>query len=393
MNIIFRLKELTFIFLAFAIPFSVALTNISIVIFTLLWLIEGNFKNKYKKLKNTKWIISIIILTLLYLIGLIYGEFKVDSLYVLKRVLLLLFFIPLISSEFKKSTYKNSIFAFLLANFLAAIFAVGINYDLITPISSNRSISAFLLYNYHNILLSFSALFSFLLYANSSSKYSFIYLALVLVYTFSIFTEAGRAGQITFNFFFFLYAIFYLNKKIQYSFLIISFLICVNLVSYNKSPIFKHRVDHLSHIVKNDGQKKNKKIQLRDKQNKDIRYVFTDVSLKLIKEKPIIGHGTGSFYSVFKENIDKSYSNYPHKTPHNNYLYVLFELGFIGLIVFVSIFFFQILELYKNNIKNQEVLLLPFFLIFLMFFDSYMFIFSTTIFYIYMYKIFKNTFN
>ena len=40
---------------------------------------------------------------------------------------------------------------------------------------------------------------------------------------------------------------------------IISFLFIVNYLSYSNSPIFKYRVDNLSHIVQNDGKKKNVK--------------------------------------------------------------------------------------------------------------------------------------
>ncbi len=388
MKIISNLQNLTFVLLALAIPLSVALTNILIVFFVVLWIFEGDFKRKFNKLKNTKWLLSILILALLYLLGLVSGEFHSDYTYVLKRVLLLLFFIPVVTTSLSDSTYKTSIFLFLIANLISAITALLINFEIISPLFSDNSITAFLKYNYHNILLSFSALFSFMLFAKSTNKYSFVFLFLILIYSLSIFTEAGRAGQLTFNFFFFLFAIFYFKKKIKYSLLIISFLICINLLSYSKSPIFKHRVDSLTHVVINDGEKKNQTAK-----EKDIRYLFTKHGLELIYKEPFFGYGTGSFSDVFKQYTQTSYDLEKHKTPHNNYLYVLFELGLIGFLVFLSIFFFQIQDLYKNNMKNPEVLLLPFFLILLMFFDSYMFIFSITIFYIYTYKIFNNIFN
>ena len=110
MKIVSNLKDFTFVLLAFAIPLSVALTNILIGFFVFLWIFEGDFKRKFNKLKNTKWLLSILILTLLYLIGLVYGEFHSDYIYVLKRVLLLLFFIPVITTSVSDSTYKKSIF-------------------------------------------------------------------------------------------------------------------------------------------------------------------------------------------------------------------------------------------------------------------------------------------
>ena len=63
---------------------------------------------------------------------------------------------------------------------------------------------------------------------------------------------------------------------------------------------------------------------IKQSKEKDIRYLFFEESLSLIKQKPIFGYGTGSFSSVFKEN--SSYDFEKHKTPHNNYLYILFRI-------------------------------------------------------------------
>ena len=383
MNRISNLKNFFFILLGFSIPISVAFTNILIVAYSLIWIFEGDFPKKIKEIKSVKWISSLLLLISFYFLGMLYGDMHNDYSYVIKRVLLLLFFIPIVISELKPKTYILALHAFLISNLTSAIVAVGINYDFINPIFNNSAITAFLKYNYHNILLSFSALLSFLMFLKSKSKYSFLYIVLILIYSFSIFNEAGRAGQLTFNVFFVCYAIFLLRSQFKFSILIILFLIIINFFSYKNSSIFKHRVDHLTHIVQNDGQKKNK-----NSVEKDIRYLFTKTGLELIRKKPIFGYGTGSFSSVFKLETETSYDLNKHKTPHNNYLYILFELGFIGLIFFLSIFYFQIKELLNKDLINTEKILLPLFMLFLMLFDSYMFIFSITLFYIFMYKIF-----
>ena len=383
MNRISNLKNFFFILLGFSIPISVAFTNILIVAYSLTWIFEGDFPKKIKEIKSVKWISSLLLLISFYFLGMLYGDMHNDYIYVIKRVLLLLFFIPIVISELKPKTYILALHAFLISNLTSAIVAVGINYDFINPIFDNSAITAFLKYNYHNILLSFSALLSFLMFLKSKSKYSFLYIVLILIYSFSIFNEAGRAGQLTFNVFFVCYAIFLLRSQFKFSILIILFLIIINFFSYKNSSIFKHRVDHLTHIVQNDGQKKNK-----NSVEKDIRYLFTKTGLELIRKKPIFGYGTGSFSSVFKLETETSYDLNKHKTPHNNYLYIFFELGFIGLIFFLSIFYFQIKELLNKDLINTEKMLLPLFMLFLMLFDSYMFIFSITLFYIFMYKIF-----
>ena len=385
MKLLYNLRNLIFILLGFAIPVSIAFTNFLIIIFTVIWLVEGNFSKKFSYLKSLKWLWSVIGLVFFYFFALLYGENHDDALYVIQRISLLLFFIPLATTKFNQSTYSYAVLTFLLTNLLSALVAVGINFDVIEPVwLSNSSISAFTLYNYHNILLSFSSLLSFFLFTKSTSRYSFVYLLFIIIYSSSIFSEAGRAGQLTFNLFFIVYAISFFKKKILYSVSILGFLTVINFFSYNSSGIYKHRVDHLTHIIQNNGQKKNQKLG-----DKDIRYIFTVESLNLILKRPFFGYGTGSFASIFRSNTKSNYMYYNHKTPHNNFLYVFFELGFIGLLIFLSIFYFQMKDLLQVKFYKFERLILPFFYLFLMLFDAYLFIFTITIFYIFMYTICK----
>ena len=386
MNRISNLKNFFFILLGISIPTSVALTNILIGLFTFIWTIEGGFIEKFKIIKSTKWIYSLLALVILYLFGLLYGEYHSDSHYTIKRVLLLLFFIPIITSNFSSIIIRYSAHGFLFANLIAALIAISINHNLISPFFQKSSISAFILYNYHNILLSFSGLLSFIFFTKSKSKYAFLYLISIVIFSISIFTEAGRAGQLTFNLFFVLFAIYFFSQKKVYSLIILSYLITLNLISYNNSFVYKYQVKNLKHTVQNNGEIKNSK----KKKIIDLRYVFFKKSMELIPKKIFFGYGTGSFSSNFLNNNDHvlEYPNFEHKTPHNNFLYVLFELGLFGLILFLSIFYFQIKELRNKNLINNEKILLPLFMLFLMLFDSYMFIFSITLFYIFMYKIF-----
>ncbi|MDA9669023.1 hypothetical protein N9T62_00500, partial [bacterium] len=123
MKRISNIKNLVFILLGASIPTSVAITNILIGIFTFLWIIEGGFLDKIKILKSTKWIHSLLALVTLYLFGLLYGDYNSDYQFVMKRVLLLLFFIPIITSRFNHLIIRYSVHVFLFVNLIAAILA------------------------------------------------------------------------------------------------------------------------------------------------------------------------------------------------------------------------------------------------------------------------------
>ena len=85
------------------------------------------------------------------------------------------------------------------------------------------------------------------------------------------------------------------------------------------------------------------------------------------------------------------YVNHPklYTTPHNTYLYVWFEIGIFGLIILLNIFYFQIKSLSKLKGNFHRILLTIGFMT-IMFFDSYLFSFVLTIFYIYFFTVYNN---
>ena len=100
----------------------------------------------------------------------------------------------------------------------------------------------------------------------------------------------------------------------------------------------------------------------RKTKNKRKRYslLIYKIWFRIALKKPIFGYGTGSFSEVFKDYTNTTYDLNKHKTPHNNYLYILLELGLIGLITFLSIFYYQIKNLLLIGEKNFEILFCQF---------------------------------
>ena len=68
------------------------------------------------------------------------------------------------------------------------------------------------------------------------------------------------------------------------------------------------------------------------------RLMAYENTLELIKERSLIGHGTGSFENVFGNHVKYKYSDWRNRKisdPHNQYLFIAFENGLIGLLIFV----------------------------------------------------------
>ncbi|MGY8986981.1 MAG: O-antigen ligase family protein [Flavobacteriales bacterium] len=393
-NTIEKLYSILFILLGLSIPLSIATANILAGLIIICWIKEGNLRGKWKEIKTSKWMISILFLLVFYCLGIMWGNDHKNLIWIIPRLSLLLVFIVFATSKFNQSTLKWGTLLFIFSTLVSAILAILINQKIILPlhnyipiISSENSISAFTTYNYHNILLAFSSLICLFLFLEKKVQYRWILLMCIVIYSFSIFTESGRAGQLIFILFLGIYSIYYFRKKISYSIGIITFLIICIYAASQFSDQFKFRIKEAKMMIQNEMIQTNSKNPHKD-QN-DIRIVFIKESINYIKKKPILGYGTGSFGTIFKKEIKSGHEYLVHTTPHNTYLYVWFEIGIFGLIILLSIFYFQIKSLSKLEYSFHRILL-PIGFMTIMLFDAYLFSFVLTIFYIYFFTVYNN---
>lgn len=386
-NNISKVIQICFILLGFIIPISIAATNILLVIIVLLWLLEGRIKQKLVAIFNSYWNISLFALILLYFAGMFWGHNHDNALWEFQRLSLLLLFPVFTTLTLKKQTIRNGIVAFLLSTSISALFAIAINNNIILPLAEYISViskssrnSAFISYNYHNILLSFSFLISLYILIEKKTKYRYLLILCCFVYSISIFTEPGRAGQLLFNVFGLFYIFYYNKYRLLRLVTLVLLLFGFQWAIYNTTTVYKNRINKLSNVIQNNGNNGQGKAD-------DIRYVFFRETTKRIMKKPFFGHGTGSFSTVFDEQVNSGHNFKEHITPHNNYLFVFFELGLLGLISLLFIFYFQIKELLKLKDAAHRVIL-PLSFMFLMLIDSYFFIFTLTVTYMYLHTIY-----
>lgn len=385
---IVRIQQFLFVLLGVFIPTSIAITNLIIGFLALCWVLEGNFKAKFDIIKSSNWMISIFALICFYALGMLWGEQHMNADWQFQRLALLMLFPVLMTMILKQETIKRAVFVFLGTAFISAFAAIAINNSIILPLGEYFSFidpswrnSAFITYNYHNVILALATTLSLYLLIEKKSKYTYLLILFIAVYSISIFTERGRAGQVIFNLSLVFYIIFYNRKKLIRLFTLLVLLFSFQFAIYSSTNVYKDRFDALSNIIQNNGDRGMGKPD-------DIRYIFVKESLKRIKEKPIFGYGTGSFGTIFYEEVRSGHKFDRHTTPHNQYLYVLFELGIIGLVLLLLIFYYQLKEMFRKK-DGIHRLLLPLSFMLLMLIDSYFFIFILTICYMFLYTIYS----
>lgn len=383
-----KAQQALFILLGVTIPTSIAITNLVIGLLALCWIIEGGFNNKFKTIKSSKWMLFIFALIALYGLGTFWGDNHLNAVWQFQRLALLLAFPILATITISQLTIRRSVMAFLATTFISALAAILINNNIIKPLGEYLSFievsmrnAAFITYNYHNVILALSVILSFYILIEKKPKYNYLFMILIAVYALSIFTERGRAGQVIFNLSSLFYIVYYNRGKFLRLLAFIILLFSFQFIVYKTTKVYKNRFDAVSNIILKNGEAGRGKLT-------DIRYVFVRESLNRILEKPFLGYGTGSFGKIFIDEVDSGHKFYPNTTPHNQYLYVWFELGILGLILLLLIFYYQIKELLEKK-DGIHRLLLPLSFMFLMLVDSYFFIFILTIAYIFLYTIYS----
>ena len=384
---IVRIQQFLFVLLGVFIPTSIAVTNLIIGLLALCWILERNFKAKFDIIKSYNWMIALFALICFYGLGMLWGEQHLNADWQFQRLALLLIFPVLMTMNLKQETIKKAVFSFLGTAFISAFTAIAINNNIILPLSEYLSFidpswrnSAFITYNYHNVILALATTLSLYVLIEKKSKYTYLLLLFIIVYSISIFTERGRAGQIIFNLSAVFYIIYYSRRNLLRICAFLVLLFSFQVLIYNSTNVYKDRFDALSNIIQNNGDKDGGKI-------KDIRYIFIKESLNRIIEKPIFGFGTGSFGTIFDEQVKSGHKFDRHTTPHNQYLYVWFELGLVGLVLLLLIFYYQLKELFRKKDGAHRVLL-PLSFMLLMLVDSYFFIFILTTCYMFLYTIY-----
>ena len=366
-------KHILLVILSLSIPLSIAVSNITLILLMITVVFEGDLKNKIRKILSSKWMVSIIILILLYYFyWFVFGTYS-DTLWILKRVSILWFLPVFYSTKFSYKITQKAVFVFLISMFISSVIAISENYGFINLNGDNWTWSAFLKYTDHNVFLALSILILIYAYFNIalSSLIKNIFIFFLQVYLFSIFSEAGKTGQIALVLLLVVYIFQELRKNIKKLLLSLALLFMSVYVIYNFSENLQKRFEKEINMVLN-----------KESSN---RLLLLQHSVEIIKQKPFVGYGPGSFsdkFGAINEETNKIV-RYNHKTPHNNYLYIWMELGILGLVVLISIFYFQIRELKTLN-GGSIMVLLPIVYLLIMFTDSYFLSFNTLVLYIYL---------
>jgi O-antigen ligase len=345
---------------AFSLPLSRALISLFTILLPLIWLIEGNFKEKFRIIKQNKALLSFSIFLALTFISLLWTQNFDDA----KRPIRLLsyFLVTFVIATSYKPKYTTKIInAFLAGMFISEIIAYGVFFEIwhfksATP----QNPSPFMLHLDYSVFLAFSSilLLNRLFSTHYNLKEKIFFAFFFITVTGNLFLTAGRTGQVALIIGIIVMVL--LHFKFSFKSFIISLLIISSIytTAYYSSSTFQKRVSQAKNNIE-------KVIMHQNFQSSwGIRAAYWITTFEIIKEHPFFGVGIGDYIESTAKELkkDKYNSGYAKEfmstnAPHNQYLLILLQIGIIGLGVFIYfIYNFFTLHIHDKEIKEISIL-------------------------------------
>ena len=308
----------------------------------LFWLITGEFKKLPFVVKRSAVNFWALVLFSSLVIGLSYTTAPDSAAYSVLRKYRELLYIPVLSCFFTHERYRKWAWhAFIAASILTLISSYLMEFKLM---EMNRY-QTFTLKSRitHSIFIAFFGFYCLHQYFNVK-KHRLVYLLAFMVCIHNLyFVTAGRTGQLAFLFLIPLLALQRSNKKaVMVSFCIVGLLFAAYFHFSDKSSRVHQGVETAKlffdphyHPKTGDG---------------DLRLRFWNNALTLVKEKPLLGYGTGSFGQEYRRITGNTSEHL--ENPHNEYLLFTVQCGLIGLMLHLGFLYSQYRE--AKNLPEYE---------------------------------------
>jgi O-antigen ligase len=347
-NNIMRVLQYSAMLYAFILPLSRAgIVAVSIISF-IVWLI-AIYKKALPRFKIDSVFLALAIFVIYNFISIGWSQHPLEAFRYASKYWYLFSFI-IFATSLKKEYINKTLSAFILGMFISEIIAYGVYFELwhfkhATP----QNPSPFMHHIEYSIFLALTALILLtkIMYENSF-KTKIVYGAFFMTVTGNLFLTAGRTGQLAFVIGLGIVLLSSVKNKLKALLLFLAIGITVFLGAYNLSTTFSKRIE----LAKNDIEKIVENNNYCSSWGS--RAGAWNASSELIKQNPIFGLGLIDGMENFHKHIDTNHpelscikSSFMHL--HNQYIQILNDLGIIGLILFLFIFY----EIYKIKINNK----------------------------------------
>lgn len=372
------LKYISFISFAtavLALPFSISVCHLAIIIYLFCWLIEGNWNNKYLILKTNRLLQLLITFFLLELLHTIYATGFSGWLVLEKKLFLFLLPVAIATTavKFSKKEMDSVFYLFVISCLIGSLICITNAFFQINLMEEGKvtsvnvdylSSSDYLLYNPNEtnqwLFLSYRALSDGIgIHPSYFSLYIAFSIAILLVKidNLSVIPKVATGIMILF---FSLVVVLLSSRMVTLSLIAIFVVIGIRMIHYRKpsisaalllliaiissllyfNPVSRYR--NVQEIINTPLSVQSNKTY---RNSTEIRASLWWLGIKSYEHvNPFLGTGMSDVEDVIKStsrkyNISNSLGSFD---PHNQFLFILLGLGALGLTIFVALIIFSI---------------------------------------------------
>ncbi|MBA4056763.1 MAG: hypothetical protein C0490_18760 [Marivirga sp.] len=358
-----------------ALPFSIKVCHLAIIIYLLCWLIEGNWYDKYLIIKTNRLLQLLIVFFLIELLSTMYTSRSSGWPELEKK--LFLFLLPMAlattATKFSKKEMDIVFYLFVISCLIGSSICITNALNQINlmegghPISINIDYLGSSDYNQYNpdvtnrwLFLSYIALSQGIgIHPAYLSLYIAFSIAILLIKTHE---QSGitKFASGTIILFLSLVVVLLSSRIVTLSLIIIFVVINIRMIIHRKlsasvallalilvisslvyfNPVSRYR--NLQEIINTPLNVESNKVY---RNSTEIRASLWWLGIKSYAQvNPFLGTGTGDVQEIIKStsqeyNISNSLNTFD---PHNQFLFILIGLGAFGLIIFLALIIFSI---------------------------------------------------
>ena len=342
------------IIFAFILPISRAAVSLFVVILPLIWIYEGDLKNKFFKIWNNAILRSLALFLIFIFFSALWSTDLHDT-FKFMRLHSYWLVIFVIATSIKKAQIQTIITAFLVGMFLSEVIAYGVFFELWSfKRASVTNPSPFMFWIDYSVFMAVTSilLLSRLFSKHFDTKEKVFMFFFFLSTTGNLFLGMGRTGQVSLIAGIIVMIFLYLKPNIKSFFIGLLLIGSIYGLGYTLSNTFQNRVNSAISDIS--------AIEHKNYDNSwGIRVVYWMISYDIFKDNPILGVGLGDYQSTIIEYVEKN--SYPvseetkkfikENHAHNQFLMTIIQTGLIGLILMLNIIY----NLLKTPLSDAEI--------------------------------------
>jgi O-antigen ligase len=327
------------VLIGLSLPLSTAMDGILLALMVLLWLLSDDFRFKYKIIRNNPVTLGALAMFVISVLGLLYGHVDKGALSDAKTFLML----PILITLFQEERMRRYAWRAFLASMVLTLVLSYLSFFHLFPanpvIKTNPIYPGVLILNpiTQNFFMVFTAFFLAVQARFAGTRFMQVAFALLslLAAVNVMFMVPSRTGQVVLVVLTGFYCFDWLRWRGALAAGLMIVLVAGVIYWMPASAVHIR----MAQMIQEYGEwQPGHAVSMES--SAGLRMEFYHNSLKIIRENPLFGVGTGGFAGAYKRQVQNS-PMVASDNPHNQYLLTAVELGLAGLFALLILFAIQ----------------------------------------------------